>query len=65
MEELSLHGLLLLLADHPELDAQVPAEVPLGQGERHTEAALLNVSDLCLQGDGVHRCHGVPERKSK
>ena len=49
--------------DHLELDAQVPAAVPLGAGQWHTAAALLNVQDVRLQGDRVHRCDGLPERE--
>ena len=33
-----------------ELDAQVPAAVPPGQGQRHPPAALLHLQDLRLQG---------------
>ena len=38
------------IADDPELDAQVPAAVPPGQGQRHPPAALLHLQDLRLQG---------------
>ena len=57
--------IIFLFADDPELDAQVPAEVSPGEGQRHLEAALLHVPDLRVQGDRVHRGHGVPERKGK
>ena len=52
-----------LFADHPELDAQVPAEVPLGQGKRHPAAALLHVQDVRLQGDRLHRRDRLPKRE--
>ena len=38
------------IADDPELDAQVPAPVPPGEGQRHPPAPLLHLQDLCLQG---------------
>ena len=41
---------LILVADDPELDAQVPAEVPPGEGQRHPSAPLLHLQDLRLQG---------------
>lgn len=55
----------MLFADDTQLDAQVPAEVPSRKGERHTQAALFDVSDVCLQGDGVYRSHRISERKGK
>ena len=45
---------LILVADDPELDAQVPAEVPPGEGHRHHAAPLLHLQDLRLQGDPDH-----------
>ena len=51
-------------SDHPQLDAQVPAAVPPGAGQRHHEAALLDLQDLRLQGDRVHRSHRLPEREN-
>ena len=42
---------LILVADDPELDAQVPAEVPPGEGDRHHAAPLLHLQDIRLQGD--------------
>lgn len=48
-------------ADDPELDAQVPAAVPPGAGERHPQAALLHLPHVRVQGDGVHRGHRLPE----
>lgn len=56
---------LHLVADDPKLDAQVPTEIPFGEGERHPEAALLNIQDLRLQGDRVHSGHRLPERKGE
>ena len=43
-----------VIADDPELDAQVPAEVPPGQGQRHPSAPLLHIQDLRLQGNPTH-----------
>ena len=40
-----------MIADNPELDAQVPAEVPPGEGQRHPSTSLLHLQDLRLQGD--------------
>lgn len=48
-------------ADDPQLDAQVPAPVPPGAGQRHPEVALLHLQDLRLQGDGVHCGHRLSE----
>lgn len=48
-------------ADDPELHAQVPAAVPPGEGQRYPQAAVLYLSDVCLQGDGIHRGHRVSE----
>ena len=42
---------LILVADDPELNAQVPAKVPPGEGQRHPSAPLLHIQDLRLQGD--------------
>lgn len=52
-------------ADDPELDAQVPAAVPPGARQRHPQAALLHLQDVRLQGDRVHRRHGIPEREGE
>ena len=49
----------LPFADHPELDAQVPATVPPGEGERHPSASLLHLQDLRLQGDPHHYVGGL------
>lgn len=51
--------------DDTQLDAQVPAQVSPSQGERHPQAALLDVSDVRLQGDRVHRSHRLSEREGK
>ena len=40
-----------IIADDPELNAQVPAPVPLGEGDGHHAAALLHLQDLRVQGD--------------
>lgn len=56
---------LFLVADDPELDAQVPAQVSPREGERHPEAALLDVQNVRLQRDGVHSGHRLPERKGE
>ena len=45
---------LILVADDPELDAQVPAEVPPGESQRHPSAPLLHIQDLRLQGNPTH-----------
>ena len=42
------------MSDDPELDAQVPATVPPGEGDRHHAASLLHLQDLRLQGDQDH-----------
>ena len=54
-----------LFADHPELDAQVPAEISPRQSQRHRQAALLHVQDVRLQGDPVHRRDGLSEREGE
>ena len=36
------------LLDNLELDAQVPAEVPPGEGQRHPAAPLLYLQNLCV-----------------
>lgn len=50
---------LCVKADDIEFDAQVPAAISSGAGQRHPQAALQHVSHLCLQGDGIHRRHGL------
>ena len=47
------------IADDPELDAQVPAAVPPGQGQRHPPAALLHLQDLRLQGADPEHVGGL------
>ena len=42
------------VSDDPELDAQVPAPVPPGEGERHPSASLLHLQDIRLQGKPTH-----------
>ena len=49
--------------DDPELDAQVPAPVPPGAGQRHPPAALLHLQNLRLQGVQLHRGDRLPERE--
>lgn len=48
-------------ADDTELNAQVPAAVPPGAGERYPEAAVFHLQDVRLQGDRVHRGHSLSE----
>lgn len=56
---------LFMLSDDIELHAQVPAEVSPGASERDRAAALLDLPELRVQGDRIHRSHGVPKRKGK
>ena len=49
--------------DDPELDAQVPAEVPPGARQRHPPAALLHLPHLRLQGVRLYCGHRLPERE--
>lgn len=55
----------LLVSDDIELHAQVPAEVSPGAGQRHLEAPLFDVQELCFQGDGIHRGDRLSERKGE
>jgi hypothetical protein len=48
-------------ADHSEFDAQVPAPLSPGQGQRHPAAALLHLQDVRLQGDLLRGRHGIPK----
>ena len=54
---------MLFIADDPELYAQVPAEVPPGEGDRYHAAPLLHIQDLRLQGTyligRIENDHGV------
>ena len=53
------------IADDPELYAQVPAEVPPGEGQRHPSAPLLHIQDLRLQGNPTHlypEAHNINHR---
>ena len=52
-----------VVLDDPELDAQVPASVPPGPGQRHPPAPLLHLQDLRLQRVCLHWRHGLPERE--
>lgn len=56
---------LCVKADDIEFDAQVPAAISSGSSQRHPQAALQHVSHLCLQGDGIHRRHGLSKWKGK
>lgn len=51
--------------DHPELHAQVPAQVPHSAGQRHPEAALQHLQDLRVPGDRVCGCDSVSERQGE
>lgn len=53
----------LIGADHPELHAQVPAQVPHSAGQRHPEAPLQHLQDLRLPGDRVRGCDSLSERQ--
>ena len=53
----------LVKADDIEFNAQVPAAISSGARQRHPQAALQHVSHLCLQGDRVHRRHGLSKWK--
>lgn len=44
----------LLLTDNIEFDAQVPAAVPFGAGQRYPQATIFNVQDVCVQGDRIY-----------
>ena len=61
---MKVSGLSPLSADDPELDAQVPASVPPGPGQRHPPAPLLHLQDLRVQGVPVHRSHSISKRES-
>lgn len=49
--------------DHPELHAQVPAQVPHSPGQRHPQAALQHLPHLRVPRDRLHRRHCLPERQ--
>ena len=53
----------LPFADNTQLNAQVPAAVSPGAGERHRPAAVRHLQDVRVQGDAVHRRHRLPERE--
>ena len=55
----------LVVSDDIELDAQVPAEVSPGAGQRHLEASLLHVQELRFQGDGIYRGDRLSEREGE
>lgn len=52
-------------ADHPELHAQVPAQVPHSAGQRHPEAPLQHLQDLRVPGDRVCGRDCVSERQGE
>ena len=54
---------LCVCVDNTQLDAQVSATLPRRQAERHNQAAMERVQDVRLQGDWVHRRHGLSERE--
>lgn len=54
-----VYSVLYLIADHPELHAQVSAQVPLGPRQRHPPAALLHLQDVRLQRVPVHWRDGL------
>ena len=54
---------IYLSLDDPELDAQVPAPVPPGAGQRHHAAALLHLQNLCFQGVRLHCGHRLSKRE--
>lgn len=51
--------------DHPELNAQVPAQVPHSAGQRHPEAPLQHLQDLRLPGDRVRGCDSISKRQGE
>lgn len=55
----------LVVSDDIELDAQVPAEVSPGAGQRHPEASLLDLQELRFQGNGVYRGDRLSEREGE
>lgn len=55
----------LVVSDDIELDAQVPAEVSSGAGQRHPEASLLDLQELRFQGNGVYRGDRLSEREGE
>ncbi|KAK0167436.1 hypothetical protein PV327_004835 [Microctonus hyperodae] len=46
-----------------KFDAQISTEVSPCTSERCAQVALLDVQKLRIQGDGIHRSHGLPKRK--
>ena len=51
------------ISDDPELNAQIPAALPLGARQRHPAAALLHLPHVRVQGVQLYRCHRLPERE--
>lgn len=58
----SVSGLVRVFADDLELDAQIPAPVPPGEGQQPAEAAAQHLQDLHLHRDPVHGGDSLSER---
>lgn len=56
-----MYAPLLFVSDDIEFHAQIPAEVSSRPGQRHPEAPILHVQELCFQGNGIHRCDCLPK----
>lgn len=54
-----------VFADDSQLHAQVPASFSSGASKRHSQTALQCFPYLRVQGDPVHCCNSIPERKGE
>lgn len=57
--------LFSFVSDDIELDAQVSTQVPSSEGERHSQVALFDVSNLRFQGNRIYCRYCLPKRKGK
>ncbi|KAK0092975.1 hypothetical protein PV326_000202 [Microctonus aethiopoides] len=55
----------ILPKNNIKFDAQISTEVSPCTSERCAQVALLDVQKLRIQGDGIHRSHGLPKRKGE
>lgn len=54
-----------VFSDDIKFDAQISAEVSSREGERRSQASLLDVQELRIQRNGIHRSYGLSKREGE